>query len=47
MTPTSSLVGDLSARLNQVIIVLLYPLGSTLFSFFITYLWYLPYLCTV
>jgi hypothetical protein len=48
MTPTSSLEGDLSARLNQVIIVLFYPLGSTLFSLFITYLRYryrLPYLC--
>jgi hypothetical protein len=31
MTPTSSLEGDLSARLNQVIIVLFYPLGSNPF----------------
>jgi hypothetical protein len=45
MTPTSSLEGDLSARLNQVIIVLFYPLGSTIFLFFLTYLRYLPYQC--
>jgi hypothetical protein len=45
MTSSSSLEGDLSARLNQVIIVLFYPLGSTLFSLFITYSRYLRYLC--
>jgi len=49
MTHTSSLVGDLSVRLNQVTIVHFYPLGSTpffTFHYLPTYgTGYLPYLC--